>query len=480
MISIGIYMIVIPIILAVVLGLFTPSKSTIAKYIALLIFGSMLSESISLLNRVPKEGFLNLGNYLKVENFPFELTLQVDTLSTIMLILTSLLLILVTLSSWNQKSSRYFALLIMFSGFIYGLFMSTNLLWFFIFWELTLIPMYFLIGIWGAEGRIYAAIKFFLYTHFASMLILLALFLIYSQTEIMDISLLKESMMATPALVWWLMFIGFAVKMPIFPFHTWLPDAHVQAPAPISVLLAGVLLKMGAYALIRFNILIMPQSAKEFAWILLVLGTITIFYAGFMALYEKHLKKMVAYSSISHMGLVAVGISTLTQAGLSASLYEMIGHALIISPLFLIAGILHQKTSSWLIEDMGGLMQKAPYISTIFVIAGLAALGLPGTMGFIGEISILIASIKSWGLIMSIVALGSMVGAGYIIWSFRRVIYGEISYKIANSRFEISMAEKLSLGIFAILIILFGIVPSTLFVYINQAFSAIANTGGIL
>jgi len=294
-----------------------------------------------------------LGGVPKSGDFDLTLVLPVDRLSSIMLVLTSTLLILVTLSSWNiAKQQYYFALLTLFSGAIFGVFMSTNLLWFFIFWELTLIPMFFLVGIWGAERRIYASIKFFLYTHFASMLILLALFLIYNQTGKFDFTLIKESMIATPALIWWLMFIGFAVKMPIFPFHTWLPDAHVEAPAPISVLLAGVLLKMGAYGMIRFAILMMPQSATKFSWIILTLGVITLFYAGFMALYETHLKKVVAYSSISHMGLVVVAIATVSFAGVSGALFEMIGHALIISPLFLIAGFLHERTGSWYMKDM--------------------------------------------------------------------------------------------------------------------------------
>jgi len=269
----------------------------------------------------------------------------------------------------------------------------------------------------------------------------------------------RESMLASPVLIWWLLFIGFAVKMPIFPFHTWLPDAHVQAPAPISVLLAGVLLKMGAYAMIRMVVLMMPEQSANFAWVILALGLITLFYAGFMALYETHLKKMVAYSSISHMGLVTVAIATLSYSGLSAALFEMIGHALIISPLFLIAGFLHARTGSWQMKDMGGLMQKAPYLSAIFVLAGLAALGLPGTMGFIGELTILISAIDTFGIGLIIVALGSMIGAGYIIWTFRRVVYGEKSKLIEAHDFKMNRVEFLALILFALGIIGFGLFP---------------------
>jgi len=472
-------MIFVPILLAAFVGWIGRREGGWVRFVALGLFTLMLLYSIGLLEAVPSGDYLLLADVLRVPAFGFSLTLQTDTLSAIMLVLTSVLLILVALSSWTTpRPGPYFALLILFAGPITGVFLSTNLLWFFIFWELTLIPMYFLVGIWGAERRVYAAVKFFLYTHVASMLILLAFFLIYTQTGVFDMTLVRESVLATPVLIWWLLFLGFAVKMPIFPFHTWLPDAHVQAPAPISVLLAGVLLKMGAYAMIRMAVLMLPETAREFAWVILALGLITLFYAGFMALYETHLKKMVAYSSISHMGLVTVAIATVSYAGLSAALFEMIGHALIISPLFLIAGFLHHKTGSWQMGDMGGLMQKAPWIAAIFVLAGLAALGLPGTVGFIGELSILIAAIDRWGLWLIVIALGSMIGAGYIIWTFRRVIYGEISETVRKSEFRMHPVELGALVLFAVFIVWFGLFPSELFDVINRAFSALASTGG--
>ncbi len=469
---IALELIFIPIILAFVLALFFRGDSKVSKYVSLLVFAYMLQFSLGLFSQLPHSGFLELGTYLSVEKFDFTLTLQVDMLSSIMLTLTSTLLILVALSSWSMKNQAlYYSLLILFSGAIFGVFMSTNLLWFFIFWELTLIPMYFLIGIWGAERRIYAAIKFFLYTHVASMLILLAFFLIHKQSGTFEMTLIKESMLASPLLIWWLLFIGFAVKMPIFPFHTWLPDAHVQAPAPVSVLLAGVLLKMGAYAMIRLVIMLLPQTSQKYAWIILTLGLISLFYSAFMAIYETHLKKMIAYSSISHMGLVVIAISTMSYEGLGAALYEMIGHAFIISPLFLIAGFLHHKTGSWQMKDMGGLMQKAPYLSAIFVLAGFAALGLPGTIGFVGELTILLSTIKSFGLWMAIVVVASMLASGYIIWTFRRVIYGQMGKIVQETNFKMNNMEFLALIIFAFFIILFGIFPNLLFDYINPAFA---------
>jgi NADH-quinone oxidoreductase subunit M len=471
----------VPLVLALVLAFFFRGESAISKYVSLVLFGFMLAFSVNLFAQLPSEGYLDLGTFLDVPAFDFVLTLQVDLLSTIMLTLTSLLLILVALSSWSMKNqSLYYALLIFFSGAIFGVFMSTNFLWFFIFWELTLVPMYFLVGVWGAERRVYAAVKFFLYTHVASMFILLAFFLIHKETGTFDMTLVRESMLLSPMLIWWLLFVGFAVKMPIFPFHTWLPDAHVQAPAPISVLLAGVLLKMGAYAMIRMVILLLPETSHQFAWVVLAVGLVSFFYAAFMALQETHLKKMVAYSSISHMGLVVIAISTMSYAGLSAALYEMVGHAFVIAPLFLIAGFFHHKTGSWEMGDMGGIMQRAPYLSAIFVLAGLGALGLPGTMGFVGELSVLLSAMKIYGLWMAVVALGSMLGAGYIIWTLRRVIYGGMSEVVEKTNFSMNPFEFLSLMVFAVLIILFGLFPNLLFEYINPAFSQFSSLGGAL
>ena len=450
--------------------LYLVSKNTnFVKYITISWFAILLGNLIYFYTLVPESGYLFIDSMLPVDSFGFALELAVDKLSMIMLLLTSLLLFLVALASWEENSA-YFSLLLFFSGAIIALFMTTNLLWFFIFWELTLIPMFFFIGVWGAEQRIYASIKFFLYTHIASMFFLLAIFLIYHQTGTFTIYLIKESSLETPSLIWWLLFLGFVVKIPLFPFHTWLPDAHVQAPGPISALLAGVLLKMGAYALIKFNILVLPQEALNNSWILTTLGVITLLFAGFKALYETHIKKMIAYSSISHMGLVAVAVGTVTYSGLSAGMFEMISHALVISTLFIIAGFIHHKTGSWQMEDFGGLMQKAPYISTLFLIAGFGALGLPGTVGFIGELTIFLSAIKSYGIWILIILLGSMVTASYFILTFRKVIYAKTSSLIEKSNFKMHPMVFISLLIFTFFTLLLGVLPMPIFDAINQAF----------
>ncbi len=467
----------LPIFLAAPVYFITRKNQGAAKYIALTWFAVQLLISLSWYGSLPESGFMELGSFLSIPQFSFELTLRIDALSVAMLVLTSVLLILVTMTSWEEKSqAAYFSLLLLFSGPIFGVFMTTNVLWFFMFWELTLVPMFFLIGFWGGERRIYAAVKFFLYTHVASMLMYVGFFLLYKQTGYWDITLIKEASLATPVLIWWLMFVGFAAKLPAFPFHTWLPDAHVEAPSPISVLLAGVLLKMGAYGLIRFTVQMMPEATKQFAMWMLMIGLTTVVFAGMLAIYERHVKKMVAYSSISHMGMVVVAISTMTYDGLSAALYEMIGHALVISPLFLIAGWLHHRTHTWYLDEMGGIMKKAPYISAIFILAGMAALGLPGTMGFVGELTIIVSAVKSFGWWIAIIAAAGLITAGYIIWAVRRSIHGEMSQIVERSSFGMSTPEKAALTIFATLIVYFGIAPQAIFDLANKAFSFL---GGI-
>ena len=462
-----------PMLLAPFVYFISRGAEWVAKWAALALFVGLLIISVDMYSALPTDGgFLRLGEFLRVPGFDYALTLQVDALSVAMLILTASLLILVVFTSWTEKmQASYFSLLILFAGPIFGVFMTTNLLWFFIFWEMTLVPMLFLVGIWGGERKVYAAIKFFLYTHFASMFMIVGFFLIYKQTGQMDFMMIKEAMITTPVLVWWFMFIGFAAKLPLFPFHTWLPDAHVEAPSSISVLLAGVLLKMGAYGLIRFVVELMPVTTQQFAIYMVILGLTTTLFAGMLAIYERHIKKMVAYSSISHMGLVVVAIATVTYDGLSAALYEMIGHALVISPLFLIAGWVHHKTHTWYMDEMGGIMQKAPYVSAIFVLAGMAALGLPGTMGFVGELTIIVSAIKAYGWWIAVVAMASLISAGYIIWAVRRAFHAEISPIVAKTNFTMNGMEFLALCVYAFLIIMFGVYPQPIFDIANNAFA---------
>ncbi|MEO2082521.1 MAG: NADH-quinone oxidoreductase subunit M, partial [Desulfurobacteriaceae bacterium] len=388
-------MILVPVLIAPLAWVGERVDKNLPKYLSLAVAAFLALCTTFLFVKYPGNGFAFEEFYRIYPPFDFNLHLAVDGISLVLIGITAFLAITVTLSSWHvERPGAYFFLILLFLGPMVGVFASLNLLWFFIFWEFTLVPMFFHIGIWGAENRIYAAMKFFIYTHLASIFLLLGIIVLFLSTHTFEFEqLLNASLSPEIAkLVWVLMFIGFAVKMPVVPFHTWLPDAHVQAPSPISVFLAGLLLKMGAYGLLRWEIFMLPEESKFFAPLMAFIAVLTIFYAGFRALAEDHIKRMVAYSSINHMGFVLLGLASLTAAGISAAIYEMVGHALVISLLFMIAGYIHHKTHTWYISELGGIMKKVPGLMTMFVIGVLAAVGLPGTAGFVGELAVMLAA----------------------------------------------------------------------------------------
>ncbi|MEO2068609.1 MAG: NADH-quinone oxidoreductase subunit M [Desulfurobacteriaceae bacterium] len=461
-------MILVPVIAAPFAYLAEKISKDLPKYISLAVSFFLALCTTYLVVKYPGSGFAFEEFYPIYPPLDFNLHLAVDGISLVLLVITSFLAITVTLSSWNvEKSGAYFFLILLFLGPMVGVFVSLNLLWFFIFWEFTLVPMFFHIGIWGAENRIYAAMKFFIYTHLASVFLLLGIVVLFLNTHTFDfLNLAGVSLDTSVAkLVWILMFIGFAVKMPIVPFHTWLPDAHVQAPSPISVFLAGLLLKMGAYGLLRWELFVLPEESKFFAPLMAFIAVLTIFYAGFRALAEDHIKRMVAYSSINHMGFVLLGLSVLTASGISAAIYEMVGHALIISLLFMVAGYIHHKTHTWYISELGGLMKKIPVLMTMFVIGVLAAVGLPGTAGFVGELTVMVSAFEYYGWIMIIVPLASALSAGFFMWMLQRAVFGPLkdSFKGLSSLKELSLIENIPLAMYILAFILVGIVPSVVF-----------------
>jgi NADH-quinone oxidoreductase subunit M len=423
--------------------------------------------------KYPGHGFAFEEFYPIFPQWDFNLHLGVDALSIALITLTGIIAILVTLSSWNMpRQGAYFFLILVFLGAMVGVFASLNYLWFFIFWEFTLVPMFFHIGIWGAEQRIYAAVKFFLYTHLASIFLFLAILLIFINTGHFDFIAIKQSNipLELQKVIWLLAFIGYAVKMPVVPFHTWLPDAHVQAPSPISVILAGLLLKMGAYGLLRWNIELFPQASKFFIYLMLAIGVITVFHAAFKALYEDHVKRMVAYSSINHMGLVLVALATLTAVGISASIYEMVAHALIISLMFMVAGYIHHITGTWYISQIGGgLMKKVPFIGVLYMLGALGALGFPGTAGFIGEVTAIYAAVEKFGWTMLVLPFSAVLTAGFFFWAIRRMIHGPESELVKKLHVhEIPWVERIPLMAYVALFVFLGIFPAVLFNFINN------------
>ncbi len=471
-------MILLPVLAAPFAWLLERVNRDIPKYLSLAVGIFLALCTTYLIVKYPGSGFAFNEFYTIYPPFDFSLHLAVDGISLLLLGITAFLAITVTLSSWNvERPGAYFFLILLFLGPMVGVFASLNLLWFFIFWEFTLVPMFFHIGIWGAENRIYAAMKFFIYTHLASVFLLLGIIVLYLTAHTFEFEKLVGINLdpGIAKLIWILMFIGFAVKMPVVPFHTWLPDAHVQAPSPISVFLAGLLLKMGAYGLLRWEIFVFPEISKFFAPLMAFIAILTIFYAGFRALAEDHIKRMVAYSSINHMGFVLLALASLTAAGISAAVYEMLGHALVISLLFMVAGYIHHKTHTWYISELGGLMRRIPLLMTMFVIGILAAVGLPGTAGFVGEFTVMLAAFDYWGWIMIIVPLASALSAGFFMWMLQRAVFGPLRESLKEVKLsELPLIENIPLAMYIVAFIITGVVPSIVFNLYNPVVSTLA------
>jgi len=388
--------------------------------------------------------------------------LGVDGLGMLLVMLTTVVGFLAILSSWNAIENRlkeYYAFFLLLQTAMLGVFMSLDLLLFFVFWETVLVPMYFIIAIWGGQRRAYAAIKFIIYTLIGSVLMFLGILTLYFQhytqfqTYSFDLAdLLRTSL--SPAMQWWVFwafFVGFAVKVPMFPFHTWLPDAHTEAPTAGSVILASVLLKMGTYGFLRFSLPLLPESAKNSTVVnvMAVLSIIGIVYGALACLMQKDWKKLVAYSSVSHLGFCTLGIFSLNPAGIAGSIIQQINHGISTGMLFLIVGIVYERRHTREISEYGGLMKVMPVFTIVFLIAALSSLGMPALNGFVGEITILQGAYQMsfnwafWG------AVGIALGAAYLIWLFQRTMLGDVSEKNMKLR-DLSFRE---IAVFAPLIV---------------------------
>jgi len=366
--------------------------------------------------------------------------LGIDGISLGLILLTTFLSAISILSSFTAVSERvkeyYVCLLLLETGML-GVFMALDLFLFYIFWEVMLVPMYFLIGIWGHERRLYAAIKFFLYTLFGSVLMLLGILALYflnanpalgTGRGSFDFLELSRIVLPLNAQCWLFaaFFFAFAIKVPMFPFHTWLPDAHVEAPTAGSVLLAGILLKMGTYGFLRFCLSLFPAASRLFAPWMMILATIGIIYGALVAMAQSDMKKLVAYSSVSHLGFVMLGIFSLTPQGLSGALLQMINHGLSTGALFLIVGMLYERRHTRLIADFGGLSHRMPVFATFFTITLFSSIGLPGLNGFIGEFLILLGAFKAHIAYAAFAVSGIVLGAAYMLWLYQRVMFGTL------------------------------------------------------
>ncbi len=401
----------------------------------------------------------------------------VDGISILFILLTTFItpicVITVNATIKNRLKDFLIAILIL-ETFMIGVFCSLDLVVFYLFFEAGLIPMFLIIGIWGGERRVYSAFKFFLYTLLGSVLMLVAIISIYWITGTTDVIKLYELGIDAKYqnLLWLAFFSSFAVKTPMWPVHTWLPDAHVEAPTAGSVLLAAILLKMAGYGFIRFSLGLFPDASLYFVPLVYTLSLIAIIYTSLVALMQEDMKKLIAYSSVAHMGFVTLGIFTMTQQGIEGSIFQMISHGLVSAALFLCVGVVYDRLHTRLINRYGGLVSIMPKYAIVFMVFTLGALGLPGTSGFIGEFLVLMGAFKKNILVATIASLGVILGAAYMLWLYKRIIFGKLINEDVKKMIDLKRFEIVTLWLLVLPIIFFGFYPEPL---INSIEVSVAN-----
>ncbi len=431
-----------------------------------------------------EEQYVWISTALGDKAFTIYWSLGVDGLSLPMVLLTTLVTFIAVVFSWDvsKRGSQYFALLLAMNAGVMGVFMSMDYFLFYIFWEFTLIPMFFLIAIWGGPRKAYSSIKFFIYTHVASLAMLLSIFALFFEASTGNF-LMKDIAQVAPniakdlqLMIFAGLFIGFAVKMPVVPFHTWLPDAHVEAPTAGSVLLAAVMLKMGAYGLIRIALPNLPVAALEFQMFMFAIAAISIVYATFACLAQTDLKKMVAFSSVGHMGFVMLGIATLTPLGLTAASFQMFAHGLITAVLFMACGVIQHSAGTREIPLLGGLAQKMPNLSAFMMIGFMASLGLPSLVGFVSEFATFLATYQAFGMLVWVVLISVPLTAAYHLWAMQRSIFGPLTDKIDTSHlYDVHWYEAAALGTMCLLLLVFGVFPGLIWDYFSPYANELAD-----
>ncbi len=468
-----------PIILSIPI-LFFRDKEKLIKIYALTVSTAVFGLAVYLFTifNVSTADYQFIERHQWVKDFNTFYLLGVDGISILMVMLTAFIFPVTILGVWNSVQSRvkeFFFLLLLLMGALFGVFLSLDLILFYVFWELILIPMYFIIGFWGGKNKYYANLKFFLYTMFGSLLMLVAIIWLsqYAVPQLgrftTDYLELKKVAPYIPEKIqlWLFIFFGisFVIKVPMFPFHTWLPDAHTEAPTAGSVILAAVLLKMGTYGLIRFSMELFPLMFIKYAWLLAVLGIIGIIYGALVCIAQKDIKKLVAYSSVSHMGFILLGLAALTVESIQGGIIQMVNHGLSTGALFLFVGFLYDRRHTREIADYGGIIKTIPIYGSLFLVICLSSIGLPGLNGFIGEFMILVGAFNSPLLgshTYTIIATsGVVLSAVYLLWMYQRVMLGPIDKEENKIIPDLNFREIFASSLLLIFIIWIGVYPNT-------------------
>lgn len=415
-----------------------------------------------------------------IESFGINYSLGVDGISMPLILLTTFMTVIVVIAGWEvikSKPAQYMAAFLIMEGLMIGVFAALDAMLFYVFWEAMLVPMFIVIGIWGGDNRVYATIKFFLYTFFGSVFMLIALLWLYFHTDSFSILDYHTAKIGATAQIWiFLAFlIAFAVKVPMWPVHTWLPDAHVQAPTGGSVILAAIMLKLGAYGFLRFSLPIVPDASHTLDWLMILLSLIAVVYIGFVALVQQDMKKLIAYSSISHMGFVTLGFFIawrIAEAhdgsfagaamGMEGGMVQMISHGFVSGAMFLCVGVMYDRLHSRQINDYGGVVHTMPKFAGFMVLFAMANAGLPGTAGFVGEFMVILSAFKANFWLAFIAATTLILGAAYTLWMVKRVIYGEVGSEKVAALKDINSREFLFLGILAVMVLVVGLYPAPL------------------
>ena len=395
--------------------------------------------------------------------------LGVDGISLWFVLLSALLTVVVVIGSWHSVHARikeYMSAFLVMDTLMIGVFVALDAVLFYLFFEAILIPMYLIIGIWGGPRRIYAAFKFFLYTLLGSVLFLIAILVIYLHTGTTEIPEMVARLatdgidLDVQKLLWLAMFASFAVKVPMWPFHTWLPDAHVEAPTAGSVLLAGVLLKLGGYGFLRFSLPMLPEASLYFAPFVFTLSIVAIVYTSLVALMQNDMKKLIAYSSVAHMGIVTIGLFTPNALGIEGGIVTMLSHGFVSAALFMVVGVVYDRIHSREIDAYGGLAEVMPVYATVFMLFMLASVGLPGTSGFIGEILVIVGvfQVSSW--VAFFAATGMILGAAYMLWLYRRVVFGDLVKDTLKGIRDLRTNEVIAFAPLILLVIVMGVYPN--------------------